>query len=161
MRPVSGNHSSKSSGLGPIPGQRSKVGTKSEHDPVKTSTGVLDMTWNTEVAGALVIALSGVLDAPGTLSLRELLEEQIGLTRFCRVVLDLTAIIGLSRDGVELLLQLHRRSHIDGFVVVLVGSSLAEVERPLLAAGALPLFATRLSVRHALAGVSSAIATTS
>lgn len=156
MRPVPGNQSSV---ICSIPGQRSDVGTRPEHDPKRTPTGVLVMTCHTEVAGALVVDLSGMLDAPGALSLHELLHEQLGRSRFCRVILDLTAITGLSREGVELLVQLHRRSHIDGFVAVPVGSSRGEVERPLLGAGALPLFATRPSVRHALAGVSGTIAT--
>lgn len=144
----------------PNPGPRSNPGKK-ERDPTRTSTGVLGMTWHTEVAGALVVELSGMLDVPGALSLRELLDERLGLSRLCRVILDLTTITGMSREGVELLVHLHRRSLIEGFVVVLVGSSRGEVERPLLGAGALPLFATRPSVRHALAGVSGAIATSS
>lgn len=159
MQPVS-KDPSEFTGLGPIPGQRSHVSKKSDDDPMTTPAGVSGMTWHPVAAGALVVELSGVMDAPAALALRDLLDEQLGLSRWCRVVLDLTAITDLPRDGVELLVGLHRRAHIDGFVVVLVGSSRAEVERALQGAGALPLFATRPSVRHALAGLTAAIVTT-
>lgn len=160
MCPVPGNDPCEFAHLFPIPSRRSDVGATADTDHINTTGHILDMTWRTVAAGALVVQLSGVLDAPGVLSLRELLEERLGLSRLCRVILDLTAITRLSPEGVELLVELHRRSHIDGFVVVLVGSSRGEVERPLLGAGALPLFATRPTVRHALAGVSGAVATT-
>jgi anti-anti-sigma regulatory factor len=73
----------------------------------------------------------------------------------CRVVLDLSGITGITPDGMELLVGVHRRAHVDGFTLLLIGLINPNVERPLRLAGALPLFTTRPSMAHALAGLPS------
>jgi anti-anti-sigma regulatory factor len=71
----------------------------------------------------------------------------------CRVVLDLTGVTEVTADGIALLVGLHRRARIDGFVLLLIGLINPQVERPLRLAGALPLFTTRPSMSHALDGL--------
>jgi anti-anti-sigma factor len=100
----------------------------------------------------LVIQLSGELDTSGADSVDRLLNVQLSRP-LCRVVLDVGALTQLSGDGIELLVGLHRRARIEGFVLLLVGLANRAAERPLRLAGALPLFTTRPTLEHALAGV--------
>jgi anti-anti-sigma factor len=104
----------------------------------------------------LVIALSGELNSAAATSMGDLIDEQTGRSRVCRVVLDLAHTTGISADGIALLVGLHRRARIEGFALFLIGLINRNVERPLRLAGALPLFTTRTSIGHALAGLPGA-----
>lgn len=148
VHPMTRHHADDLGPYSPRAGHRSDVPRQRE-----TRDSRAELVWRTPTPRVLVIHTSGELDPVAGESLSKLVDEQLGLSRLCRVVLDLTDVAVLSADGVRLLLDLHRRSRVEGFALVLVGSARREVERPLRLAGALPLFTTRTTVRHALAGL--------
>lgn len=102
----------------------------------------------------LVFQLCGELDTSGADSVGRLLDEQLSRP-LCRVVVDVGALTQVSGDGIKLLVGLHRRARIQGFALLLVGLANRAAERPLRLAGALPLFTTRPTLEHALAGVTA------
>jgi anti-anti-sigma factor len=112
----------------------------------------LNLTQHEPRTAVLLITLSGGLDPLGTRRVRTLLDQRSDLSGYRRVILDLAGLTLLSSEGVELLVELHRRARTGRFVLILVGSSHPRVERPLRLAGALPLFTTRPTIDHALAG---------
>ncbi len=153
MHPMSRHHTDESRPVRP-PTRRGQPDHPDQREPPE-SRGKL--RWRKPTPGVLVIHARGELDSFGAGSLGGLVDEQLGLGRVGRVVVDLTDITMISCEGMEVLLDLHRRSRFDGFALVLVGASRRAVERPLRVAGVLPLFATRPTVRHALTGVPGAL----
>jgi anti-anti-sigma factor len=116
-------------------------------DPRRTGPSV---TYSHPAEGVLLIVACGELDSAGAGQVRTLCDQLLEASSCRRVIVNLTGVHMVSRAGVELLMELHRRSRSVGFVLILVGSSCPSVERPLQQAGVLPLFVTRPTVNYAL-----------
>ena len=148
MKPVTQPNRPRSS-LNPNHQAGERDGLAAVPEPRRSELNLPQRPSMTEV---LLIAVSGELDSAETPQVRTLLDQRLDLSRYRRVILDLTNLTLLSSEGVELLVYLHRRSRIGRFALILVGSSRPEVERPLQLTGWLPLFMTRPSLGHAYAG---------
>jgi len=100
----------------------------------------------------LVVRITGELDTVTVPQLRPVLNEHLGWSRPCRLVLDLTGVTLLTSAALTLLLELqHSTRHHDEHLI-LVGAGHRAVHRPLRLTGLLPLFDTRPTLDQALTG---------
>lgn len=100
----------------------------------------------------LVVRIAGELDIATVPQLRTVLNEHLGWSRPCRLVLDLTGVTLLSSAALTLLLELHycTRHHDEHLILVAAGHR--AVHRPLRLTGLLALFDTRPTLDQALTG---------
>ena len=98
----------------------------------------------------LLVRVRGDLDADATAEVRAALDREMVELPVSLLVVDLGRVTLLGSAAMGLLLELHRRCRVEDRHLVLVGTALPAVHRPLRISGLLPLFDARPTVQAAL-----------